>query len=149
MWECEKSIEQEESPHSRRSSPPPHSPNLPLRLYDRPSRLIIMPLNHCRSIWKIGCFPDSRHRLSIPLLSTFLPLLHFLSLPIHNMLSSRFGYAARQASRAASQRQLFKQSTVASKRHIGRGTTFTLNTGAKLPALGFGTFQDPDAQEEA
>lgn len=25
----------------------------------------------------------------------------------------------------------------------------TLNTGAKIPALGFGTFQDPDAQEDA
>lgn len=30
-----------------------------------------------------------------------------------------------------------------------RHTTYTLNTGAKIPAVGFGTFQDPDAQEEA
>lgn len=30
-----------------------------------------------------------------------------------------------------------------------RKTTFTLNTGATIPAIGFGTFQDPDAQEDA
>jgi len=29
------------------------------------------------------------------------------------------------------------------------GTTFTLNTGAKIPAIGFGTWQDKDAQEPA
>lgn len=29
-----------------------------------------------------------------------------------------------------------------------RNTRFTLNTGDKIPAIGFGTFQDPDAQEE-
>lgn len=29
-----------------------------------------------------------------------------------------------------------------------RATSCTLNTGAKIPALGFGTFQDPDSQEE-
>lgn len=29
-----------------------------------------------------------------------------------------------------------------------RATSYTLNTGAKIPALGFGTFQDPDSQEE-
>ncbi|KAL3439718.1 NADP-dependent oxidoreductase domain-containing protein [Aspergillus insuetus] len=29
-----------------------------------------------------------------------------------------------------------------------RATTYTLNTGAKIPALGFGTFQDPESQEE-
>ncbi|KAJ5230311.1 Aldo/keto reductase [Penicillium chrysogenum] len=28
-----------------------------------------------------------------------------------------------------------------------RATSYTLNTGAKIPALGFGTFQDPDSQE--
>ncbi|MBE3042803.1 aldo/keto reductase [Candidatus Bathyarchaeota archaeon] len=32
---------------------------------------------------------------------------------------------------------------------MAAGTTFTLNTGAKIPALGFGTWQDADAQEEA
>ncbi|KIW06996.1 uncharacterized protein PV09_02652 [Verruconis gallopava] len=30
-----------------------------------------------------------------------------------------------------------------------RTTQHTLNTGAKIPAIGFGTFQDPDAQEAA
>lgn len=30
-----------------------------------------------------------------------------------------------------------------------RATTYELNTGARIPAVGFGTFQDPDAQEEA
>jgi len=28
-------------------------------------------------------------------------------------------------------------------------THFTLNTGAKIPAIGFGTWQDKDAQEDA
>ena len=28
-------------------------------------------------------------------------------------------------------------------------TRFKLNTGASIPAIGFGTFQDPDAQEDA
>ncbi|KAF2198655.1 Aldo/keto reductase [Delitschia confertaspora ATCC 74209] len=30
-----------------------------------------------------------------------------------------------------------------------QGTQFTLNTGAKIPAIGFGTWQDADAQEPA
>ncbi|KAJ5602092.1 hypothetical protein N7510_011626 [Penicillium lagena] len=29
-----------------------------------------------------------------------------------------------------------------------RATSYILNTGTKIPALGFGTFQDPDSQEE-
>lgn len=29
-----------------------------------------------------------------------------------------------------------------------RATKYTLNTGAKIPALGFGTFQDPNSQED-
>ncbi|KAJ5081541.1 hypothetical protein NUU61_009805 [Penicillium alfredii] len=29
-----------------------------------------------------------------------------------------------------------------------RATSYTLNTGAKIPALGFGTFQDPESQED-
>ncbi|KAI0176943.1 putative aldehyde reductase [Pestalotiopsis sp. NC0098] len=35
-------------------------------------------------------------------------------------------------------------------RHIQtQSTQHVLNTGAKIPAIGFGTFQDPDAQEDA
>ncbi|KAI5927256.1 putative aldehyde reductase [Camillea tinctor] len=30
-----------------------------------------------------------------------------------------------------------------------RGTQFTLNNGQKIPAIGFGTFQDPELQEDA
>ena len=30
-----------------------------------------------------------------------------------------------------------------------QGTTFTLNTGAKIPGIGFGTWQDKEAQEDA
>lgn len=30
-----------------------------------------------------------------------------------------------------------------------RSVQWELNTGAKIPAIGFGTFQDADAQEEA
>ena len=30
-----------------------------------------------------------------------------------------------------------------------QGTCFTLNTGAQIPAVGFGTWQDPEAQEDA
>ena len=29
------------------------------------------------------------------------------------------------------------------------GAKFTLNTGAEIPAIGLGTWQDADAQEEA
>lgn len=48
----------------------------------------------------------------------------------------------RTASRAS---QLTRQFTTTSKRAYA-GTQFTLNTGAKIPALGFGTWQDKDAQ---
>ncbi|KAJ5939512.1 hypothetical protein N7466_002646 [Penicillium verhagenii] len=34
-------------------------------------------------------------------------------------------------------------------KRIEMGTKFKLNTGAEIPALGFGTWQDEDAQEEA
>lgn len=33
--------------------------------------------------------------------------------------------------------------------YVTRQTRFKLNTGASIPAIGFGTFQDPNAQEEA
>jgi len=32
---------------------------------------------------------------------------------------------------------------------MASGTTHTLNTGAKIPAVGFGTWQDKDDQEKA
>lgn len=35
------------------------------------------------------------------------------------------------------------------RRFATQNTTFKLNTGASIPAIGFGTFQDPDAQEDA
>lgn len=35
-----------------------------------------------------------------------------------------------------------------SSRAISTQTRFKLNTGASIPAIGFGTFQDPDAQED-
>ena len=34
-------------------------------------------------------------------------------------------------------------------RNISRGTRLPLNNGQTIPALGFGTFQDANAQEEA
>ncbi|KAF1347296.1 Aldo/keto reductase [Lizonia empirigonia] len=51
----------------------------------------------------------------------------------------------RTASRVS---QLTRQFTTTSKRAYD-GTQFTLNTGAKIPALGFGTWQDKDAQYSA
>lgn len=45
--------------------------------------------------------------------------------------------------RAARCKQLTSVRTVAT-----RATQYTLNTGAKIPALGFGTFQDPESQED-
>jgi alcohol dehydrogenase (NADP+) len=47
--------------------------------------------------------------------------------------------------------QRFGQSQLPSRtrRITTRATTHTLNTGAKIPALGFGTFQDANAQEDA
>jgi len=35
------------------------------------------------------------------------------------------------------------------RRNMASGTTHTLNTGAKIPAVGFGTWQDKDDQEKA
>lgn len=51
--------------------------------------------------------------------------------------------------------QIFPSSTFASRSSINQSvrmastTTFKLNTGASIPAIGFGTWQDKDAQEEA
>lgn len=41
------------------------------------------------------------------------------------------------------------RSVFAARSITTRATSYTLNTGAKIPALGFGTFQDPDSQEES
>ncbi|KAJ5087466.1 hypothetical protein N7456_011082 [Penicillium angulare] len=48
---------------------------------------------------------------------------------------------------------MFQRSLILSHRPLNRtlttrATSYTLNTGAKIPALGFGTFQDADSQEE-
>ncbi|TKA25700.1 hypothetical protein B0A50_05795 [Salinomyces thailandicus] len=50
-------------------------------------------------------------------------------------------FASQLTSRSPAQQQLRQASTA--------GTTHKLNTGASLPALGFGTWQDKDAQEPA
>lgn len=42
----------------------------------------------------------------------------------------------------------FRQPLLFTRCLTTRATSYTLNTGAKIPALGFGTFQDPDSQEE-
>ncbi|KAJ5354579.1 hypothetical protein N7541_005623 [Penicillium brevicompactum] len=58
---------------------------------------------------------------------------------------------ASLATRAARVTVLGKRSispTSAAVRALStKKTSYTLNTGAKIPALGFGTFQDPDSQE--
>ncbi|RDW63486.1 hypothetical protein BP6252_11031 [Coleophoma cylindrospora] len=43
----------------------------------------------------------------------------------------------------------FGASPNAHRTYSTRSTRITLNTGARIPAVGFGTFQDPDAQEAA
>jgi len=68
-------------------------------------------------------------------------------------------FSARSRTLCAPASQLSKvlcrlqcQSQVSRIRQIRRahnGTTFALNTGAKIPAIGFGTWQDVDAQEPA
>lgn len=56
-------------------------------------------------------------------------------------------YALKQAIAAPLRlRQLVQQFTTSQQRSI---TTFKLNTGATIPAIGFGTWQDKDAQEGA
>lgn len=52
---------------------------------------------------------------------------------------------AARATRSSVFRKCFFQFQQPSRRGL---TTRTLNTGAKIPALGFGTFQDPGSQEE-
>ncbi|CAK7212905.1 hypothetical protein SBRCBS47491_001622 [Sporothrix bragantina] len=61
--------------------------------------------------------------------------------------------AFRRATTAATRPSTFRPSLPSSSTNVRtvatRATQFTLNTGAKIPALGFGTFQDADAQEDA
>lgn len=45
-------------------------------------------------------------------------------------------------------RKLFFPTPTSSRALNTRAISYTLNTGAKIPALGFGTFQDPDSQED-
>lgn len=62
------------------------------------------------------------------------------------MFLSTGSRALRTATRRLSQTSAQLQSPP-SRRTLYNGTTYTLNTGAKIPALGFGTWQDKDAQE--
>lgn len=57
---------------------------------------------------------------------------------------------ARSTKTAASRlQQLSTQLTPQSRQLASMSTELKLNTGAKIPALGFGTWQDKDAQEAA
>jgi diketogulonate reductase-like aldo/keto reductase len=59
---------------------------------------------------------------------------------------------ASLAARATQVKMLRRMScfstSIASRVLSTRATSYTLNTGAKIPALGFGTFQDHDSQED-
>ncbi|KAL3476140.1 Aldo/keto reductase [Aspergillus californicus] len=56
---------------------------------------------------------------------------------------------ASRATRASLQlRKTTTPSTLQFRSLATRATSYTLNNGTKIPALGFGTFQDPDSQEE-
>ncbi|KAF4759724.1 hypothetical protein HAV15_007385 [Penicillium sp. str.  len=59
-------------------------------------------------------------------------------------------YFATRTARAAPLGKSFSKSrsNFVTRGLATRATSYTLNTGAKIPALGFGTFQDPDSQEE-
>lgn len=56
--------------------------------------------------------------------------------------------ASRAAGLSSLKKSFMPLRTHPSRALSTRATTYTLNTGAKIPALGFGTFQDPDSQEE-
>jgi alcohol dehydrogenase (NADP+) len=73
---------------------------------------------------------------------------HLSSIASVNMFSSTSSKALRTASARLSQTtaQLQPRTLV---RLAHNGTAHTLNTGARIPALGFGTWQDKDAQEPA
>lgn len=56
---------------------------------------------------------------------------------------------AARATRVAVNKKYFLSNRQPSSRTLAtRATSYTLNTGAKIPALGFGTFQDPESQED-
>lgn len=55
---------------------------------------------------------------------------------------------ASGAARAALRNSLSPLRQHSSRTLATRATSYTLNTGAKIPALGFGTFQDAESQEE-
>ncbi|CAG8216853.1 unnamed protein product [Penicillium salamii] len=59
-------------------------------------------------------------------------------------------FVATQRARAAVFGKSFRltQTMFGARSVTTRATSYTLNTGAKIPALGFGTFQDPDSQED-
>lgn len=55
--------------------------------------------------------------------------------------------AARATRATVLGKKSFPPFSVVSRALSTKATSYTLNTGAKIPALGFGTFQDPDSQE--
>jgi hypothetical protein len=62
------------------------------------------------------------------------------------MFSSSASRSLRTTS-ASRLSQITRQIHPQQARMAHNGTTFTLNTGAKIPAIGFGTWQDKEAQE--
>lgn len=56
--------------------------------------------------------------------------------------------ASRTAGISSLKKSISPLRTYTSRALSTRATSYTLNTGAKIPALGFGTFQDPDSQED-
>ncbi|KAI9729552.1 MAG: hypothetical protein M1834_006748 [Cirrosporium novae-zelandiae] len=60
-----------------------------------------------------------------------------------------YGGRACRPLRNLQQQSLTHLSNIPSRGIETRSTRYTLNTGAKIPAIGFGTFQDPEAQEDA
>lgn len=70
-----------------------------------------------------------------------------LTLPSSSLLSQMFSNTTRAATSRLS--QLSNQILPQARTMATLNTKFKLNTGAEIPAVGFGTWQDKDAQEDA